>query len=160
MIKSKPEDLIKQMDTKARLQNDMKEAMKNKDNETRDVLRLIMAAIKQVEVDTQKELDEVGVQQLLIKQSKQRRESIAEYDKAGRSDLIVQEQIELNVIDRYLPQMMSREEIMALAKAAIAETGATDAKGTGAVMSKLMPQVKGKADGKLVQEVVKELLTP
>lgn len=146
------------MTIKEQLKNDMKEAMKAKDNETRDTLRLISAAIKQVEVDEQRELDDAAVQAILMKQAKQRRESIEEYEKAGRGELAEVEKTELAIIEKYLPQMMNEAEIRVLAEKAIAEVGATDTKSMGAVMGKLMPQVRGKADGKLVNQVVRQLL--
>lgn len=136
----------------------MKEAMKAKDNDTRDTLRLLAAAIKQVEVDEQKELDDAAVQAILLKQAKQRRESIDEYEKAGRGELAQAEKTELVIIENYLPKMMAEAEIRALAEKVIAEVGATDVKSMGAVMGKLMPQVKGKADGRLVNQVVQDLL--
>jgi uncharacterized protein len=146
------------MDTKAQIQADLKEAMRTGDTATRDTLRLLGAAIKQVEVDGQAVLDDTAVQAILMKQAKQRRESITEYTKAGREDLVGKEQEELAIIERYLPKMLGREEIIALATPIIAALGATDAKSMGAVMGQLMPQVKGKADGQLVNQVVRELL--
>lgn len=146
------------MDTKTQLQTDLKEAMKAQDATTRDTLRLLTAAIKQAEVDGQTTLDEEGVQAVLQKQAKQRRESIAEYQKADRADLLAKEQSELTVIERYLPQMLSAEEITALVQQAIAETGATSPKQVGLVMNKLMPAVKGKADGRLVNTIVNTTL--
>ena len=98
------------------------------------------------------------MQDVLTKQAKQRRESLAEYTKAGREDLAEQEKYELDIIESYLPQMMSREEIEVLVKQAIVDTGASSPKDMGQVMGKLMPQVKGKADGRLVNEVVREQL--
>ena len=147
------------MNTREKLTADMKAAMKAQDTQTRDTLRLVLAALKQVEVDGQQTLDEAGVQVVLAKQAKQRRDSIAEYDKAGRAELVEVEKAELTVIERYLPQMMSREEIVALVRPLMAELGVTDVKGMGAVMGRLMPQVKGKADGRLVNQVVRELLS-
>lgn len=146
------------MDTKTQIQQDMKTAMRTGDTQTRDTLRLLAAAIKQVEVDEQKELDDTAVQAIVMKQAKQRRESISEYENAGRDDLAATEKAELAVIEKYLPQMMSKEEIIALAQPIIADLGATDPKQMGAVMGRLMPQVKGKADGKLVNQVIRELL--
>ncbi|NET73224.1 MAG: GatB/YqeY domain-containing protein [Sphaerospermopsis sp. SIO1G2] len=137
---------------------DLKTAMKAKDAQTRDTLRLILTAVKQIEVDKKKELNDADMQQLLMKQAKQRRESILEYEKAGRDELAEPEKLELAVIEKYLPQMMSKEEIMELAKKVIAEVGADNPKAKGAIMGKLMPQVKGKADGRLVNEVVGELM--
>lgn len=146
------------MTLRDQLNEDVKNAMRTKDTETRDTLRLLLAAIKQEEIDNQTTLDDAGVQAVINKQAKQRRESIEDYTKANRLDLVEEEQQQLTIIERYLPQMMSREEVEALAKAAIAETGVADAKGMGQVMGKLMPQVKGKADGRLVNEVVRDLL--
>lgn len=146
------------MTIKEQITHDMKEAMKAKDNDTRDTLRLLAAAIKQVEVDEQKELDDAAVQAILLKQAKQRRESIDEYEKAGRGELAKAEKTELAIIENYLPIMMDEAEIRALAEKVIAEVGATDVKSMGMVMGKLMPQVKGKADGKLVNQVVQDLL--
>jgi uncharacterized protein len=144
--------------TKERLQADIRKAMKAGDNERRNTLRLMQAAIKQEEVDRQTELDEAGVQAVLAKQAKQRRESIADYRAAGRPEMAAQEEAELAVIEAYLPQMMSREEVEKAATAVIAQVGAVDIKSMGAVMAQLMPQLKGKADGRLVNEVVRDLL--
>jgi uncharacterized protein len=145
--------------TREQLQADIREAMKSGDDERRNTLRLMIAAIKQEEVDRQAELDEAGVQAVLAKQAKQRRESIADYEAAGRTEMAAQEKSELAIIAHYLPQMMSREEIEQLATAVIAEVGAVDSKSMGVVMGRLMPQVKGKADGRLVNEVVRDLLS-
>lgn len=147
------------MSIKAVLNEDMKAAMKARDGETRDTLRLLLAAIKQAEVDGQTELDDAAVEALLMKQAKQRRESMAAYEEAGRGELAVAEQKELAVIEKYLPQMMSEAEIEAVAAPLVAALGVTDAKGMGAVMGRLMPLVKGKADGRLVNRVVRRLLS-
>jgi uncharacterized protein YqeY len=144
---------------KERLQSDMAVAMREGDSAKRDTLRMLLAAVKQVEVDERRTLDDNGVQDVISKQAKQRRESIADAEKAGRADLVAQEQAELTLIEQYLPQMMSRDELRSLAAQVISETGVSDAKGMGQVMSRLMPQVKGRADGRLVNEVVRELLS-
>lgn len=146
------------MTLKEQLRLDLADAMRSGDNEKRDTLRLLLAAVKQTEVDGQKSLDDAGVQAVLTKQAKQRRESIADYEQAGRDDLAEREKAELLIIESYLPQMMSREEIMDVATQTIANLGASGPKDTGRVMGSLMPQVKGKADGRLVSEVVRELL--
>ncbi len=146
------------MSLKEQLTQDTIAAAKAGDNQKRDVLRMMQAAIKQVEVDERITVDDAGVQQILTKQAKQRRESIAEYQKGGRDDLVAQEAYELQIIEAYLPQMMGREEIEVLVLQAIADTGAAGPKDMGQVMGKLMPQVKGKADGRLVNDVVRELL--
>ncbi len=148
------------MTLKGQITDDMKVAMRAGDNETRDALRMLLAAIKQVEKDTQQDtLKEADVLAIVNKQAKQRRESIAEYEKAGRADLAAVEITELAIIERYLPQQMSREEISALVAKVIAEVGVNGPKDKGKVMGSLMPQVKGKADGRLVNEVVTELLS-
>jgi len=146
------------MTLKDQLTNDMGSAMRSGDNEKRDTLRMVLAAIKQVEIDDRVTLDDDGVTAVLSKQAKQRRESIADYEKAGRTDLVDVEKVELAIIESYLPQMMSRAEIAAVAADIIAQLGVSDAKGMGQVMARLMPQVKGKADGRLVNEVVRDLL--
>jgi uncharacterized protein YqeY len=133
--------------------------MKNKDNQRRDTIRLLQAAFKQVVVDSRKELTTEQEFDILQKQAKQRKESIAELENAGRTEQVADEQYELELIESFLPEMMSRESIEVLAKKAIAETGAESQKDMGKVKGKLMGQTKGKADGSLVSQVVKELLT-
>ncbi len=146
------------MGLRDQLNQDLKEAMRARDNAVRDTLRLILAAVKQADVDQQTTLDDEGVQTLLMKQAKQRQESITAYEEAGREDLAAPERQELLVIEKYLPKMMSRDGIMALATQIVAEVGGDGPRAMGAVMGKIMPQVKGKADGRLVNEVVRELL--
>ena len=146
------------MSTKETLTANMKTAMREKDSHSRDVIRLMLAAIKQVEVDSGAELDEAGVMAVLTKQAKQRRDSIAVYTESGRIELAEVEQNELAVIEKYLPQMMSRDEIAQVATETIATMGVTDMSGMGKVMGKLMGQLKGKADGGLISAVVKEQL--
>ena len=146
------------MAIKEQLRDDLADAMREGDVEKRNTLRLLLAAIKQTEVDEQKTLDDSGVQAVLLKQAKQRRESIDEYERVGRSDLAEQEKVELKIIELYLPQQMTREQIMEIASKTIAEVGATGPKDMGKVMGRLMPQLKGQADGRIVNEVVRELL--
>ena len=146
------------MTLKEQLRLDMTDAMRAGDNAMRDTLRLLLAAIKQTEVDEKRTLSDEDVQAVLRKQAKQRRESIADYERAGRDDIADREKAELLIIESYLPQMMSREEIAELAAQSIAQLNASGPEDTGRVMGSLMPQVKGKADGRLVIEVVRELL--
>jgi uncharacterized protein len=136
----------------------LKEAMKNKDNARRDVLRLLSSAIKQVEIDDQKEVTPEQALEILQKEAKKRRESIDELTKAERSDQAQAEQYELGVLEEFLPRQLSRDEIVALVKEAIAQSGASTAKEMGKVMGILQPKTKGVADGKLVSQLVKELL--
>lgn len=146
------------MGLREQIQQDIKAAMLAKDTDTRNTLRLLSAAVKQADVDGGGPIGESEVETIVVKQAKQRRESIEEYEKAGRDDLAAPEKVELAIIEKYLPQQMSPDEIRALVSAVITETGADSPKGMGMVMGKLMPQVKGKADGKLVNQIVRELL--
>lgn len=145
-------------DPRPKLQEALKDAMKNKDAVRRDVIRLTQSAIKQVEIDTRKELTPEEVVSILQKEVKTRRETIDELKGAGRMEAAAEAEAELKIVESFLPVMMSREEITPLVKQAIAETGATNAKEMGKVMGKLMPQVKGRADGGLVNQIVRELL--
>jgi uncharacterized protein YqeY len=146
------------MELKRRLQQDMADAMRQGDAERRNTLRMLLAAVQQVEVDERRELDDAGVLAVLQKQAKQRRESVADAHKAGRADLAAQEEKELAILEDYLPQMATRDEVQRLATAVIAELGVTDVKGLGQVMNRLMPQLKDRADGRLVNEVARGLL--
>jgi uncharacterized protein YqeY len=146
-------------DPRPKLQTALKEAMVNKDNTRRDVIRMTLNALKQVEVDTRQELSAEESMNILQKEAKKRRESIDEAEKAGRSTLADQEKMELGILEEFLPQQLSRAEIESLAREAIATTGAASANDMGKVMGALMPKVKGVADGKLVNQVVRELLS-
>ncbi|SRR5258708_3323382 len=146
------------MHPKEKLNEDLKTAMKSGETTRKDTLRLILAAIKQTEVDTRKALTEDDVYALLMNEAKKRRDSIDEMRGANRNDLADKEQAELTLIESYLPQQLSRDEIAVEARKAIDESGAKSAKDMGNVMKVLMPRVKGRADGKLVNEVVKSLL--
>ncbi len=146
------------MSIKETLQSDRIAAMRAGDTAKRNALGLLQAAIKQEEIDGQTTLDDKAVLEILMRQAKQRRESIADYEKAGRAEMVANEQAELTIIESYLPQQMNREQIVAIASEIIAELGVTDARGMGQIMGKLMPKVKGKADGRLVNEVVRDLL--
>ncbi|MEW4983844.1 MAG: GatB/YqeY domain-containing protein [Cycloclasticus sp.] len=129
-----------------RIREDMKLAMKAKEKEKLKVIRLILAAIKQREVDERIELDDTQVLQLLDKMIKQRRDSIEAFDKAGRDDLSTIEREETLVIQDYLPQQLSESEIEALIDQAISESGAQGMKDMGKVMGILRPQLQGRAD--------------
>lgn len=146
------------MNLKERLHADLTTAMREGNAQRRDVLRMMLAAIKQVEIDDRKVLDDEGVQEVLRKQVKQRQESLADFEKAGRPADVERERAESVIIEIYLPQMMSREEVEQIAKSIIDELGVTDTKSMGQVMGRLMPHVKGKADGRVVNEVVRDLL--
>jgi len=121
-------------------------------------LRLITAAIKQIEVDKRIELDDQAVLAVLDKMVKQRRESLEQYESAGRDDLAAQEKFELELIAVYLPEALSEEEVTTLINQAIAETGASSIRDMGAVMNKLRGEVQGRADMKAVSQAVKTQL--
>jgi hypothetical protein len=144
------------------LNADLKTALRAGDETRRNALRLLLAAIKQAEVDrraTSAVLSEDDVLAVIQKEAKVRRESIADAQKAGRPDLVAANEAELSLIESYLPQQLSRDELVEAARAAIAEAGAADARQMGAVMKLLSPRTKGRADGKLVNEIVRELLS-
>jgi uncharacterized protein YqeY len=143
---------------KARLQSDMKSAMKAGEKQRLGVIRLMMAAIKQREVDDRVELGDQEVVGVLDRMVKQRRESIAQYDAAGRSDLSAVENAEIEVIQAYLPQQLTASEIDALINSAIAETGASGIGGMGKVMAVIKAPMQGRADMTVVSARVKGLL--
>ena len=165
-----------------RLMQDLKEAMKAGDETRKSTIRLLRAAISDAEIekrsafieaqqakgvdtdslvldDTQFSLTDDEALAVIQKQGKQRRDSIAEYEKAGRDDLVVAEQAELAVIEGYLPRQMTRDEIEVAVRQAAEELGVSDMSGMGLLMKHLMSEFKGKADGRLVNEVVREVLS-
>lgn len=131
---------------KHRLQEDMKAAMRAKDSQRLGIIRLINAAIKQREVDERISLDDEQIIIVLSKMIKQRNDSIDQYGKAGRQDLVDQEAYELKVIEEYLPPALSDQELSGLIEQAVAQTGAQSIKDMGKVMGVLKPQIQGRAD--------------
>ena len=146
------------MSLKQRLTDDMKAAMKGGDKDTLGVIRLINAAIKQREVDERIVLDDAAVIAVLEKMLKQRRDSVSQYEAAGREDLASVERAEIVVIEAYLPAKMGEAEIAAEIAAAVAETGATGAADMGKLMGVLKPRLAGKADMGQVSALVKKAL--
>lgn len=146
------------MTLKSQIQDDVKTAMRARDQKRLTALRLIMAAIKQIEVDKRIELDDEAVLAVLDKMVKQRRESISQYEAAGRDDLAAQENFELDLISVYLPEPLSDEEVAQLVSQAVSDTGASSIRDMGAVMNVLRPQVQGRADMKAVSNAVKTQL--
>lgn len=145
-------------DPKEILQAALKAAMISKNNLQRDVIRGLLSAVKQVEIDSQKTLVGDDVIAIIQKEAKKRRESIDEAIKVGRSEIADAEKQELAIIEGFLPAQLSREQLVTIVQETIAQTGTTSAKEIGKLMGALMPKVKGLADGKLVNEVVRELL--
>lgn len=148
------------MSTKERLTEDMKQAMKDKEaGKLRlSVIRMVRASIKNVEIDRKKELAEEEVLDVLAKELKLRRDAMAEFEKANRLDLVENLEKEVAVLMAYLPQQLTEEEVRAFVSDAVQETQASTAKDMGKVMAALMPKVKGRADGKLVNTIVREML--
>ena len=146
------------MSIKQRLDDDLKAAMKGGDTVTRDTIRLIKAALLNREKQTGAAVDDREAVDALSRMSRQYRESIEVYRGAGRDDMAAKEQAELDVLTRYMPRQLTREEVAELAERAAAEAGASGPGDRGKVMGKLMPQVRGQADGAMVSEIVGELL--
>ena len=147
------------MSLKKKLKLDLKEALRNRDEVRKRTIRMALAAITYAEVDQKKELDDPGVLAVLLKEAKQRQESIEEFRKGDRDDLVAEQEAELTVLQGYLPQQLPREEIVTRAKATIEQLGATSMGQMGPVMKALMQELRGQADGKLVNQVVRELLS-
>jgi uncharacterized protein YqeY len=147
------------MSLKSRIQEDVKSAMRAHQREQLATLRLVTAAIKQIEVDERIELNDEQVLAVLDKMLKQRRESLEQYEKAGREDLAVVERFELDQIQGYLPEQLGEEELATLIQAAISESGASSIRDMGSVMNALRSQVQGRADMKAVSQAVKTQLT-
>lgn len=146
------------MSLKAKLQEDLKSSMKNKDTVRKSVVTLIRASIKQHEVDNRVELDDDAIIDIISKQLKQRRDALDEFKKADREDLVSETEAEIEVLKEYLPQQLSEEELNQIVKDTISEVEATSMKDMGKIMSAIKPKIKGRADGKLVNELVKKNL--
>ena len=146
------------MSLKERIQQDVKDAMRAKDKPRLGTIRLITAAIKQREVDERIELDDAQVLVVLDKMCKQRRESITQFEQAGRDDLAAQEKAELELIQQYLPEQLSEAEINELIDAAMEQTGASSMKDMGKVMGQLKPKLQGRADMGAVSALIKARL--
>ncbi|UCC64803.1 MAG: GatB/YqeY domain-containing protein [Anaerolineae bacterium] len=147
------------MSLKEKLQSDLRDAIRHRDEVRKRALRLALAAVTNAEVAQRKDLDDPSVLAVLAKEAKTRQESIEEYGQAGRDDLVAQQEAELAVLEAYLPRQLSREEISERAKATIEQLGASGMGQMGLVMKSLMQELRGQADGKLVNQVVRELLS-
>lgn len=149
------------MSVKERLNEDMKQAMKEKEagKFRLSVIRMVRASIKNSEIDRKRELSEEEVLDIVAKEVKLRRDAAEEFSKGNRPDLVDNVQKEAAILMDYLPAQLSEPEVRALVAAAVDQTGAISAKDMGKVMAALMPQVKGRADGKMVNVIVKEMLS-
>jgi len=143
---------------KVRIEDDVKQALRSGDRVRLSTVRMLLSAINYAEMAKMAELDDVGVVGVIAREIKQHKESIEAFRAGGRPELAANEEAELAVLQGYMPQQMSRDEITEIVKKVIAEVGAQGPHDKGKVMSKLMPQVRGKADGQEVNAVVTELI--
>jgi uncharacterized protein YqeY len=147
------------MGLKERLQDDLKDALRARDERRKSVIRMALTVITNAEVEHGGDLDDPGVAAVLQKEARQRQDTIAELRQTDRSDLLAKEEAELAILEEYLPKLLSRDEIVAEARRVVEEMGATGMGQMGPVMSTLMVKLKGRVDGRLVNEVVRELLS-
>jgi uncharacterized protein YqeY len=147
------------MSLKVRINDDMKAAMRARETERLGTIRLLLAAVKQREVDDRVELDDAGVTAVVDKMIKQRKDSIAQFEAAGRTDLVDKEKAELDVLSAYMPEQLSDAEIAAEVQAAVAQVGAAGPQDMGKVMGVLKPKLAGKADMTAVSAQVKAALS-
>ncbi len=143
---------------KDRLEEDIRNTMRARNQERLDTLRFLKSQIQLTEKNNLKELDDAGVTDVIAKQVKDRRESIEMFGQGGRADLVAKEETSLGILLEYMPEQLSDEEIEALARQAVADTGATGPSDRGKVMGRIMPQVRGKADGSQVNAIVSRIL--
>ena len=148
------------MNVKETLFEDMKKAMRDKDLLRKEMLQIVRAAILQVEKDQKIELDDAGAAEIIAKEHKKRVENLNDLKDSGREDILEKNRAEILILEEYLPKQLSEQEITDIVDAAIRQSGASSARdmGMGKVMQVIMPQVKGKADGKLVNQIVKKQL--
>ncbi|MCY9592495.1 GatB/YqeY domain-containing protein [Paenibacillus chitinolyticus] len=146
------------MSLSERLNDDMKQAMKSQDKFTLSVIRMVKASIKNIEIDQRRTLDDNEVLDVLNREVKQRKDSLQEFKNAGRDDLADSLHAEIDILMKYLPQQLTEEEVSAIVKQTIQEVGASSKADMGKVMTALMPKVKGRADGKLVNQLVQQNL--
>jgi uncharacterized protein YqeY len=147
------------MDLREQLMADLRTALRDRDTVRKSAIRMAIAALKNARVEKNADLTEDEMIAVLAKEVKQRRNAMAEFERAGRQDLVASESAELAVLGAYLPEALSEGELVVLARQVIAETGANGPKQMGQVMGALMPRVRGRADGRQVSQIVRELLT-
>ncbi len=143
---------------KEKLMEDLKLSMKDKDTVRKNTVQSVRAAIKQVEVDNRVELSDDDIIGVIAKEVKKRKDVLPEYEKSGRTDLIDELKREIEILMGYLPSQLSKEELGEIVKNAIAEVGASSMKDMGKIMANVMPKIKGRADGGMVNAIAKELL--
>lgn len=146
------------MSLKEKLAEDLKSSMKNKDTVRKNTVQLVRTAILQVEKDKKITLEDEDIIEVIAKQLKQRKDSLPEYEKSGREDLISELKREMEVLMEYLPEQLTEDELRPIVEAAVKSTGASSMKDMGKVMAAVMPQVKGRADGRAINAIAKGLL--
>jgi uncharacterized protein YqeY len=146
------------MSLKEQLLEDMKNAMKDKDTIRKNTVQMARAAVLQVEKDNRITLDDDGVIDVIAKEVKKRRDVLPEYEKSGRQDLVDGLKAEIDVLLKYLPEQLTEEELEVIVRQAVEETGASSPRDMGKVMQAVMPKVKGRADGKMINMIVKKIL--
>jgi hypothetical protein len=148
------------MGLEERLMEEMKEAMKSNDKSRLSTIRMLRSAIKNKEIEQRGKLDEEGIYKVIQAMVRKGEESIEQFKAGGRMDLVEKERREIEILNSFLPQPLSKEEILAIIDEVVAETQATSIKDMGKVMKSVMPRLGGRADGKLVNQLVKERLSP
>jgi uncharacterized protein YqeY len=146
------------MNLNAQIKSDIKDAMRARDKEKRDTLRNIQAAVKQIEVDERREVTDTDMERILMKYAKQREDAMAQFAQAGREDLVIKEQKELDIVKAYLPEQMDDTELEATLKEIIASIGATSMKDMGKIMGTAKKTIGSRADGGRINACVKGLL--
>lgn len=146
------------MSLKERLLEDMKIAMRDKDTVKKNAVQMVRAAVLQVEKDNKVSLDDDGVLEIIAKEVKKRRDSLSEFEKSGRQDLIDTIKSEIDILLQYLPKQLTEEELEVIVRQAVKDTGASSSRDLGKIMQAVMPQVKGRADGKMINEIAKRIL--
>lgn len=146
------------MSLKEKLMEDLKTSMKNKDILRKNTITMVRAAIKQEEVDKRIDLDDEGIIQIMGKQLKEKRNSIEEFKKGNRQDLVDQAEAEIAILLEYLPKQLTEEELTEIVKEVLDQGGYTSMKDMGKIMKDVMPKVQGKADGNMVNQVVRKIL--
>ena len=146
------------MDIRTKLENSVKDAMRAGDDVTRRTVRLVLAAIKQMEIDQRISLDETAIFAIIQKEIKTRREALEEAERANRPDLITENEAEINVLKLFLPEELSENDLLVLVKEAVSEVGATSPADMGKVMKILLPRIQGRAPGDRISKAVRMLL--
>lgn len=146
------------MSLRSKMEEDMKAAMRARDTETRDAIRYVLSAVKNAEIDKRADLTEEEELKLLRSQVKQRQDSIEQFRSGGRDDLVAKEEAQVRVLEKYLPQQMSDEELQEFVRTGIAESGAQGPKDMGKVMSLLNARAEGRVDGRRLSSAVRDAL--